>query len=88
MSKNKHIDPRNFEPDVTIGRGSLTLVRGDDVNGALRRVKKKLNDARVFQTLKDHEYPVSKGQARRRAKAQAIKRWQKYLRNNAPDAVR
>jgi ribosomal protein S21 len=53
------------------GRGTLVVVRNNDLNGALRKFKRKVQSARIFQDLKDREYPVTKGQKRRRAKASA-----------------
>lgn len=56
------------------GRGTCVIVRNNDVNGALRKFKRKVQDARIFQDLKDREYPVTKGQQRRRDKNRAIQR--------------
>ena len=56
------------------GRGTNVYVKNNDVNGALRKFKRKVQDARVFQDLKDREHPITKGQARRMAKSRAIQR--------------
>lgn len=56
------------------GRGTSVIVKNNDINGALRRFKRKVQDARIFQDLKDREYPITKGQARRMAKNRAIQR--------------
>ena len=55
------------------GRGTLVTVRSPaDFNSALRRFKRKVQDARIFQDLKDREFPLTKGQKKRQALHRAI----------------
>ena len=68
MRKHSH------EMSEKFGRGTHVIVRGTDINGALRKFKRKVQDARIFQDLKDREYPVTKGQKRRRDHNRAILR--------------
>ena len=44
-------------------------VRNNNVDGAMRVLKKKLQDDGVFNELRDREYFVSKGEKRRITKA-------------------
>ena len=44
-------------------------VRNNNVDGAMRVLKKKLQDDGVFNELRDREHFVSKGEKRRVAKA-------------------
>lgn len=63
-----------YEMGEKFGRGTTVIVRNNDMNGALRKFKRKVQDARIFQDLKDREYPVTKGQKRRRDLNRAILR--------------
>jgi len=57
------------------GRGTLVQIRNPhDFTGAMRRFKRKVQDARIFQDLKDREYPMTTGQTKRRDKNRAIMR--------------
>ena len=44
-------------------------VRNNNVDGAMRVLKKKLQDEGIFNELRDREHFVSKGEKRRIAKA-------------------
>ena len=52
-------------------------VRNNNVEGALRVLKKKLQDDGVFNDLRNREAFMSKGEKRRRAKAAGKRRAQK-----------
>lgn len=52
-------------------------VRKDDVEGALRLLKKKLKNERFFEELKDRTYYTSPSEKAKKEKAIAIKRWRK-----------
>jgi ribosomal protein S21 len=52
-------------------------VRNNDVPRALRKLKKKLADDGVFQTLRQREAFESKGTKKRKAKKAAISRYKK-----------
>lgn len=63
----------------TPGRGLCVEVRNDDVNGALRRFKKKVQDCGLLQELKEREFYEKPTTARKKAKASAKARWKKKL---------
>ena len=52
-------------------------VRNNNVEGAMRILKKKLQDDGIFNELRNREYFVAKGEKRRRAKAAGKRRAQK-----------
>ena len=52
-------------------------VRNNNVEGAMRVMKKKLQDDGIFNDLRNREYFVAKGEKRRRAKAAGKRRAQK-----------
>jgi small subunit ribosomal protein S21 len=60
-------------------KGTNTEVYNNDLNKALRKLKKKLSDDGIFQTLRTREYFESKGTKRRKAKLAAIRRFKKNL---------
>lgn len=71
MSKSRH-----NEKDAIIS-GMRVEVRNNDVNKALRRLKKKLAEDGIMQDLRNREYYESKGTKRRKAKEAAIRRYKK-----------
>lgn len=79
MSRNKHFKPE--EMDFKFGRGYYVAVRGDDLNGAMRKLKKRLLEDRVMQELRDREGFIPPGEQRRRAKKQGIARHKKLRRD-------
>ena len=48
--------------------GLTVMVRGDDINGALRVLKKRLMKDGFFQELRERSHFVSKGEQKRKAK--------------------
>ncbi|SVB38212.1 uncharacterized protein METZ01_LOCUS191066 [marine metagenome] len=52
-------------------------VRNNNIDGALRVLKKKLQNEGVFNELRKREHFVSKGEKHRRAKAAGKRRQQK-----------
>lgn len=60
-------------------RGLTVEVRNDDVNGALRKFKKKVDDSGLLQELRDRECYEKPTTARKKAKAAAKSRWKKKL---------
>lgn len=60
-------------------RGSSVEVRNDDVNGALRRFKKKIQDSGLLQDLKEREFYEKPTTRRKKAKASARARHLKNL---------
>lgn len=62
-----------------VGRGLCVEVRNDDVNGALRRFKKKVQDSGLLQELKEREFYEKPTTRRKRAKASARARHLKKI---------
>lgn len=58
-------------------KGSRVEVYNNDVSKALRKLKKRLTDDGMFQTLRSKEFYESKGTKRRKAKEAAIRRYKK-----------
>lgn len=65
--------------DEVIIRGSKVEVYNNDVNGALRRMKKILERNNWQRDLAKHEFYEKPGIKRKRAKDAAKKRWQKEV---------
>lgn len=59
--------------------GLRVEVRNGDVNAALRRFKKKVQDSGLLQELKERESYEKPTTKRKRAKAAAKARWKKQL---------
>jgi small subunit ribosomal protein S21 len=60
-------------------RGLSVEVRNDDVNGALRRFKKKVDESGLLQDLRDKEFYEKPTTRRKKAKASARTRHLKNL---------
>jgi ribosomal protein S21 len=73
---NKNRDDRS---DEVIIKGSRVEVYNNDVNGALRRMKKILERNNWQKDLSKHEFYEKPGVKRKRAKEAAKKRWQKEV---------
>ena len=69
-----------FEIDDLRQKGLFVEVHNNDVNKALRKLKKLTQAEGLFQTLRDRERFEKPSMARKKAKARAVKRWQKKLR--------
>jgi len=61
-------------------RGFFVEVHNNDVNKALRKMKKVLQQDGIFQLLRERERFEQPSMTRKKAKARAQKRWQKKLR--------
>lgn len=59
--------------------GTKIYVKNNDISRAMRKLKKLLQQEKVFQTLKEKESFEKPSLKRKRAKASAIKRWKKQL---------
>ena len=55
-------------------------VRNNNVEGAMRVLKKKLQEDGIFNELRNREHFVAKGEKRRRAKAAGKRRAQKEIK--------
>ena len=69
-----------FEIDDLRQKGLFVEVHNNDVNKALRKLKKLTQAEGLFQTLRDRERFEKPSMTRKKAKARAAKRWQKKLR--------
>jgi len=62
-------------------RGNSVEVKNDDVNKALKKFKKKVQDSGLLQDLRDREFYEKPTTKRKRKKAAAKNRWQKKLKD-------
>jgi small subunit ribosomal protein S21 len=58
-------------------KGISVTVRNNDVNGALRVLKKKIQRENVLRDLADREHYTKPSMKRRMQKQQAVVRWKK-----------
>jgi small subunit ribosomal protein S21 len=63
--------------------GSSVIVQNDNVEKALRKFKKKIMESGKLQELREREFYEKPTTARKRAKNQARRRWQKKLEAQA-----
>jgi small subunit ribosomal protein S21 len=63
--------------DDSYKRGLTIKVKNNDVNRALKKLKKLMQQEGIFQELRKREYFEKPSLKRKREKAQAVKRWQK-----------
>lgn len=62
-------------------KGSTVVAKdGENINSVLRRFKKKIQDSKKLEELRDKEFYEKPTTARKKAKAQAKSRWRKQLR--------
>lgn len=71
--KRKH----NDDPII---KGLAVEVRNGDFNAALRRFKKKVQEAGIIQEVREREYYTKPTERRKKAKAAARARWLKKKR--------
>ena len=60
-------------------KGMAVEVRNGDFNAALRRFKKKVQEAGIIQEVRDRQEFVKPSKKRAKAKAAGIARWKKKL---------
>jgi small subunit ribosomal protein S21 len=70
------------KPQINLS-GSTVIVTNDNVEKALRKFKKKIQDSGKLQELRDREFYEKPTTARKKAKAQAKRRWQKKLNSES-----
>lgn len=58
-------------------RGLTVKVKNNDVNKALRKLKKLMQQEGIFQELRKREHYEPPSLQKKREKAQAVKRWKK-----------
>ena len=61
--------------------GTRTTVHDDNIDKALRKFKKKVNDNGILQTLRDREFYEKPTTERKRKAGAAQARWRKKLRD-------
>ena len=74
--------PRSRERDKNAAirvPGLKVWVQHNDVDRALRKLKKKVANAGIVRELKEREYYEKPSERRRKQKARAIKRWEKKI---------
>jgi small subunit ribosomal protein S21 len=59
--------------------GSIIIVVNDNVEKAIRKLKKKVQESGVLQELREREHYEKPTTARKRAKSAAKRRWTKKL---------
>jgi small subunit ribosomal protein S21 len=69
-NNNRHRKEESF-------RGLVVEVYNNDINKALRKFKKKLQEDGILQELRKREFYESKGTKKRKAKEAAIRRYKK-----------
>jgi len=64
-------------------RGRSVLVQNDNVERALRKFKKKIQESNLLNDLRDREFYEKPTTVRKRKKSAAQNRWQKKLAGEA-----
>lgn len=67
-----------FEPMVN---GSTVYVKNDNVDQAIRKLKKRLQDTGLMQELRDREFYEKPTSLRKRKASAAKQRWKKKLQS-------
>ena len=63
-------------------RGTTVFVKdGENINQALRRFKRKIDDSKLLDTLREKEFYEKPTTERKRKKGAAKARWRKKLRD-------
>jgi small subunit ribosomal protein S21 len=61
---------------------TVVLKENENINQAMRRFKKKVEESGILDDVRDKEFYVKPTTARKKAKAAAKARWNKKLREN------
>jgi len=78
LGYNKNWRPRErYSDDKVIGSGISVVVRNNDFNGALRKFKKKVQEAGVIQEVRERQAYMKPSEKRKKAKAAGRARWLK-----------
>lgn len=62
-------------------KGRKVLVNDNNVEKALRKLKKKISDSGLLQEVRDRQEYIKPTVKRKVAKNQAVRRWKKYLKD-------
>ena len=65
--------------DTNTKNGTIVYVKNNDINRALRKLKKMMQQEKIIQEVRSREFFEKPSLKRKRAKASAIKRWKKTL---------
>ena len=68
-------------------KGLSVSVRNNDVNGALRVLRKRLVKEGIVQELREKTYFQSRGEKRRKEKAAAIRRYKRKLQKELEERL-
>jgi len=60
-------------------KGNKVIVQDDNVEKALRKLKRKVSDANLLLDLQNKQFFTKPNIKRKLAKKQAIKRWKRFL---------
>lgn len=71
---------RNKSEEKEYFQGTKVVVYNDDIGRALRKFKKKVQDSGVIQEYRARQQYEKPSTVRRKAKAAAVSRWKKKLR--------
>jgi len=78
LGYNKNWRPKErYSDDKVIGSGISVVVRNNDFNGALRKFKKKVQEAGIIQEVRERQAYVKPSEKRKKAKAAGRARWLK-----------
>lgn len=69
------------QPNKDFKGNAVTVKDGENINSALRRFKKKVQDSGILETLRDKEFYEKPTTDRKKMKAAAKSRWRKQLRD-------
>ena len=76
---------RNNNNSNDRAKGLIVEVRNNDVNYALRKFKKKVQEDGILQEVRNREYYEKPSLVRKKAKAAARARWLKQKRKQEQD---
>ena len=76
MKKFKYFNKHN---KYTKDSGMTVTVRNNDVNGALRVLKKRMQTEGIFNEVRERTHFKTKGEKKRLAKAAGRRRWLKKV---------
>ena len=74
---------QNKKYDQPRTSGLMVEVRNNDVNKAMRKLKKKVQAEGILQEFKDRQYYIKPSEIKRRSKKAGKKRWLKKQREEA-----
>ena len=88
MRRNNNSGNRPQKPKGFDRKQGLTVeVRNNDINWALRKFKKKVQEDGILQEYKEREFYTKPSEKRKRAKAAGRARWLKKLAKQEEDYI-